>query len=359
MLGSIAMTPASEKKIQENPEKYKYVFRVSLNVTGWVGLIVGTMKTLNEKFGFNKVYLMNQDVLWARGTAKGMQGWFEKNGWEVLGHDEFPTGATDFSSGLMKTNSSGAQILFTCFDMPQSGILVNQWKSMKVPALMAGFISPMAGQGAWKTFNGKIGGLLNAVFELGNIGAAKVPTGQGVPRRLQEDDTGSASRPGMGLRQAMNPCTCSRRPSSGRTRWMPTPLWRRWRRPTAKASWGASKFSPGHQVVFGVDPNETATGCLLPVERKGQADHRVSTRPGRGRHQAASMDEVRQIACTGGTDFAHGRDLFSPLSKRLDWGRPANPQRQQDGFPVFSEGDLREGAVASRLTSGGNPRRRC
>lgn len=115
LIGSIAMTPASEKKIEENPEKFKYVFRSSLNVTGWVGLLVGTMKTINQNFGFNKVYLMNQDVLWARGTAKGMEGWFKKSGWEVLGHDEFPTGATDFSSGLMKTNSSGAQILFKNF----------------------------------------------------------------------------------------------------------------------------------------------------------------------------------------------------------------------------------------------------
>jgi branched-chain amino acid transport system substrate-binding protein len=141
MLGSIAMSPASEAKIQKDPAKYKYVFRVSLNVKYWVGLLVGTMKTLKQQFGFNKVYIMNQDVLWARGTAKGMSGWFKKTGWEVTGHDQFPTGASDFSSGLMKTRAKGAEILFTCFDMPQSGILVKQWKSMKVPALMAGFIS--------------------------------------------------------------------------------------------------------------------------------------------------------------------------------------------------------------------------
>lgn len=125
LLGSIAMTPGTEAKIKENPEKYKYIFRTSFNVNYWVGLLVGTMKTLNAKFGLNKVYLMNQDVAWARGTAQGMTGWYKKAGWEVSGHDEFPTGATDFSSGLMKTRAKGAQVLFTCFDMPQSGIIVN------------------------------------------------------------------------------------------------------------------------------------------------------------------------------------------------------------------------------------------
>jgi len=173
MLGSIAMTPESEAKLQKEPDKYKYVFRVSLNVKYWAGLLMGTMKALNERFGFNKVYLVNQDVLWARGTAKAMADWYPKNGWEVLGQDEFPTGASDFSASLMKTKSQGAQILFTCFDMPQSGILVKQWKSMKVPALMVGFISPMAGQAAWNTFERKIDGLMNAIFELGNIASIK------------------------------------------------------------------------------------------------------------------------------------------------------------------------------------------
>ncbi|MCG6537991.1 MAG: ABC transporter substrate-binding protein, partial [Syntrophales bacterium LBB04] len=173
MLGSIAMTPASEQKIESDPAQYKYVFRVSINVTSWVGLLAGTMKQLNEQFGLNKVYLMNQDVLWARGTAGAMKGWYEKNGWEVLGQDEFPTGASDFAPVLMKAKNAGAQVLFTCFDMPESGILVKQWKSQKVPALMAGFISPMAGQAAWKVFDKKIGGLMNAIFELGNMPAQK------------------------------------------------------------------------------------------------------------------------------------------------------------------------------------------
>ena len=37
LLGSIAMSPASEAKIQEDPEKFKYVFRASLNVNGLGG----------------------------------------------------------------------------------------------------------------------------------------------------------------------------------------------------------------------------------------------------------------------------------------------------------------------------------
>ncbi|UCE52720.1 MAG: ABC transporter substrate-binding protein, partial [Desulfobacterales bacterium] len=168
MLGSIAMTPGTEAKIKSDPEKYKYVFRVSLNVIYWVKLLAGTNASLKSDFGFDKVYIMNQDVAWARGTAEGMEKKVYPNlGMEVVGHDQFPTGFSDFSSALMKAKAKGAGVLFTCFDMPESGVLVKQWKSIKVPGLIAGFISPMAGEVAWQTFDGKIGGLMNAIFELG------------------------------------------------------------------------------------------------------------------------------------------------------------------------------------------------
>jgi len=40
---------------------------------------------------------------------------------------------------------------------------------------MAGFISPLAGPGAWKTFDGKIAGAMNCIFEIGNMPVPKVP----------------------------------------------------------------------------------------------------------------------------------------------------------------------------------------
>ncbi len=269
MLGSIAMTPASEKKIQEDPEKYKYVFRVSLNVNYWVGLLVGTMKTLNAQFGFNKVYLMNQDVLWARGTAGGMKGWFEKNGWEVAGHDEFPTGASDFSSALMKTQAQGAQILFTCFDMPQSGILVKQWKSMKVPALMAGFISPMAGEAAWNTFDQKIGGLMNAIFELGNI-----PSQKYAPAKAFYD--GYKKRYGKGIEAGHGPAPSYEsvyllKEAIERANSLdPDAIVAALEQTDRQGVMGRIKFSPGHQVVYGADPAEAATAAFFQWGEDGK-----------------------------------------------------------------------------------------
>ena len=177
MLGTIAMSPASEAKIKAEPDKYKYIFRPCLNAKFLVKYLAGTMGYINKEFGFNKVFIMNQDVAWARATADIMKKvFFDKAGWEVVDEQSYPTGTTDFSSALMKVRAKKAQVILPIFDMPQSGILVKQWNTMKVPALLAGFISPLAGPGAWNTFDKKIAGAINCNFEMGSaISSVKVP----------------------------------------------------------------------------------------------------------------------------------------------------------------------------------------
>ena len=176
MLLGTAMSPAMEQKVKSNYDKYKYTFRVCLNAVYLIKYLGGTMGYLGKQFGFNKVFIMNQDVAWARKTGDLMiKLVFDKMGWKVVGRQAYPTGASDFSAALMKARAKGAQVILPIFDMPQSGILVKQWKSMRVPALVAGFISPLAGPAAWKTFDKKIDGAMNAIFEIGNIPCPKVP----------------------------------------------------------------------------------------------------------------------------------------------------------------------------------------
>jgi branched-chain amino acid transport system substrate-binding protein len=188
LLGTIAMSPGSEAKIKADPQKYKYVFRTCLNAVHLVKFLSGTMAAINKQFGFNKVYIMNQDVAWARATADLVKKlYFDKNGWTVLGMESYPTGTSDFSSALMKARAQGAQVIMPVFDMPQSGTLVKQWNTMKVPAIMAGFISPLAGSEAWKIFDGKIGGVLNTTFELGSaMAASKLPASTDFMNKYQK-----------------------------------------------------------------------------------------------------------------------------------------------------------------------------
>ena len=85
----------------------------------------------------------------------------QAGGWTVVGSDAYPTGSRDFSSTITKAKSGGAEVLVPVFDMPESGVLVKQAQSMKLGAVIAGFISPAAPATAWATFNGEIDGLVN------------------------------------------------------------------------------------------------------------------------------------------------------------------------------------------------------
>ena len=269
MLGTIAMSPASEAKIIENPEKYKYVFRTCLTSKYAAELIAGVMNQLTKDFGFKKAYLINQDVLWARATAGGIKGWYEKSGWEVLGQDEFPTGASDFSSALMKAKAKGAQILFVCFDMPQSGILVKQYKSIKVPALMAGYISPMTGEVGWKTFDGQIGGLLEAVWELGNVPSPKYPPSKAfydAYKNKYKAPLQSGHGPAPSYESVYVLKEAIERAGTIEADAVVKAL-----EQTDRAGvMGRVKFDKGHQVVYGTDPTKEAVAVMFQWSEAGE-----------------------------------------------------------------------------------------
>lgn len=175
LITSTAMTAEFEKKMQSDRAKYKYVFRTGANVQALVGMLTNTFTYIGDTFKFRKMYIINEDLLWANGTSGVLEKWAKNNGWEVVGHDSYPSGSSDFSSSINKAKNGGAQLIVTIFDMPQAGVLLKQIKTAKVPALIAGYISPASTAGAWKTFNNAIEGMINFNFELGSIATKKIP----------------------------------------------------------------------------------------------------------------------------------------------------------------------------------------
>jgi len=264
LIGTIAMSPASEEKIKQEPEKYRYVFRTCLNAKYLVKYLIGTMAFINEQFGFNKVYIMNQDVAWARKTAELMtELYFKKAGWEVLGSESYPTGTSDFSSALMKIRAQGAQVILPIFDMPQSGILVKQWHTMRVPALMAGFISPLAGPGAWKTFDAKIGGAVNCNFELGSaIASPKVPASQAY-YDAYEKRWGKAMEAGHGPAPSYESVYILAEAIERAGTLDPDTLAAEIAKTDRQGVMGRIRFDEGHQAVYDYDPSEAAIAAVF------------------------------------------------------------------------------------------------
>jgi branched-chain amino acid transport system substrate-binding protein len=229
------------------------------------------MGSINKQFGFNKVYVMHQDVAWARATAGFVKKvFFDKAGWTVLGQESYPTGASDFSSALMKARASGAQVIMPIFDMPQSGILVKQWKAMKVPAIMAGFISPLAGSGAWKTFEGKISGAINVNFELGSaIASSKVPASKAFFDNYTKK-YGKQIQAGHGPAPAYESVYILKEAIERAGSLDPDAVVAELEKTDRKGVMGRIRYDQGHQNTYGFDANEASLSAVAQWNDDGK-----------------------------------------------------------------------------------------
>ncbi len=171
ILSTGVLTPGYHKRVAKNYDKYKYLFRITGEAL-WIarGEQIPALIELGEKFNLDRVFIMVQDVAWARGFGGIFAKDMAKKGWTVIGKPEiYPTGSTDFSMGLLKARREKAQVIIIAMDMPESSILLKQWHDMKIPALPFGSILAAAEQpGFWKASEGKGEYTLANVVNAGN-----------------------------------------------------------------------------------------------------------------------------------------------------------------------------------------------
>ncbi len=173
-----SLTPKYHATVAENPEKFKYCFRISGEAKWMVtGDLVPCLEDIGKKFNLNKLIIMVQDVAHARAGGELLAKIMGDKGWQVLGAPlVFPTGATDFSMGLLEAKKKGAQVIIIWMDMPESAILLKQWHDMKIPALPFGVIIAAAEQpGFWQATEGKGEYCLANVVNAGNVPSQATP----------------------------------------------------------------------------------------------------------------------------------------------------------------------------------------
>ena len=164
-----SLTPNYHAMIAEQYDKFKYCFRIHGEAKNLVGEIFANFAQLKEKHGFNNLFIMAQDVSHARGAAELVKKLATDKGWNVTGLEIYPTGATDFSLGLLKAKDTKTEIINIWMDMPESAILLKQWYDMKVPALPFGSTLAAAEQpGFWRATDGKGEFTLCNVVNAGN-----------------------------------------------------------------------------------------------------------------------------------------------------------------------------------------------
>ncbi|HOV89695.1 MAG TPA: ABC transporter substrate-binding protein [Syntrophorhabdaceae bacterium] len=169
------LTPAYHKKVSDNYEKYKYCFRNSSHVGVMMNEFVTMLEDLRKAHGFDKAYIMVQDVAHARAGGEYMKKALTEKNWNVIDMKIYPTGTTDYSVGLSDSGKKGAQILFLWMDMPESAILLKQWSDMKLKSLPIGFVNAAEQPGFWKATGGKGEYLIVNLVNGGNAPAKITP----------------------------------------------------------------------------------------------------------------------------------------------------------------------------------------
>ncbi len=170
------LTPKYHALVAEQYDKFKYCFRIHGEAKNLVGEIFANFGELKAKYGFNNLFIIAQDVSHARGAANIINKVATKKGWNVTGLEIYPTGATDFSIGLLKAKKTNTEIINIWMDMPESAILLKQWYDMKIPALPFGSTLAAAEQpGFWKATDGKGEFTLCNVINAGNAPSQATP----------------------------------------------------------------------------------------------------------------------------------------------------------------------------------------
>jgi branched-chain amino acid transport system substrate-binding protein len=269
LLETIAMSSVMEAKVLADP-RFRFVFRTGLNTKYLVDVLINTMTFLNQRLGYTRVYILNQDVAWARSTAALMiKLYFNRKGWQIVGSEHFGYSTTDFSAALERATLQGAQVIVPIFDMPHSGELVKQWKKMQSPAMMCGFISPIIGPGAWKTFDGQIAGALNVIFELGNVPSDRYPQAAEF-YRAYAGRYGSPIESGHGPAPAYEAVYALAAAIEAAGSLDPDKIVAALKATDRIGVMGRLRFHPGQQALFGNDPSQAAVACLMQWTRDGR-----------------------------------------------------------------------------------------
>lgn len=173
-LGSIAQTPGFQAQFKKDPEKYKYLFRVTTDASIPATYIAHTLDILKNEFKLNSVYFIYQDTLWAQAFAGLMKKHCGKTGWTEIAYEPYAAGASDFSPALTKAKEGKAQVIAMVWDVPLgAGIFAKQYVAMKVPALLAGFIPCMGSPIAERTVGPEIEYSITVEFPVGATLALK------------------------------------------------------------------------------------------------------------------------------------------------------------------------------------------
>jgi branched-chain amino acid transport system substrate-binding protein len=170
-----AKSPAITQKVIDNYATYKYNFRLTLDSLILAATESDPIIAIGASKGWNKIFFVQEDAAWAKGTMAAVEAATKAKGWTNVGSETAPLGTTDYSMVIQKIKSSGAQVVNINFSNPEGGAFIEQAFTNQVPALLIGMSSPTVAPESWKTYNGKVEYACLGISEAGNVPVPSVP----------------------------------------------------------------------------------------------------------------------------------------------------------------------------------------
>jgi branched-chain amino acid transport system substrate-binding protein len=258
-----ALSPTIHRNVAKDYEKYKYTFRITGEAGGLAREARDILTHIRNEFGFNKTYIMIQNVAHAVAIGNGLRALLgAAGGWEVYptaGPATFATGETNYQSALREAESLGVQILFVWMDHPETSILMRQWHDLGIKALpVTGINSAMEVPTAWTAAGDFIKYVIASPVNTGNAvsnySAAKAFYSAFEAKWLAEPDgygTVSSYAAVYVLKAAIE------RAGSLEANALIEAL----EATDYMGPYGRIRFNETHQVISNYDPQEGAVGC--------------------------------------------------------------------------------------------------
>ena len=152
-----------------------YSFRMSGNVKAYIDEAIALLNHIKEKFDIKRMYILTEDnemCSKAGGIIKNLAG---KNGWEIVGHVEYPSDNKEFKEYLAKVRDSGAEVLFLWGYRPETKFLFTQWYEMGFPVLPVGFVGAAEDPGFSEATDHRATFTIVTLSETGNTRSTATP----------------------------------------------------------------------------------------------------------------------------------------------------------------------------------------
>ncbi len=256
------LSPGYHKRIEKAYDKYKYCFRNSSEIITIGKDMIKVFNRLNSEHGLTKAFIMVQDVAHARKAGGFIAKLLKGTGkWEVLGQEIYPTGATDFSMGLLKARRLKAEVLFIWMDMPESAILLKQWQNMRMKCVPMGFMSAAEQPNFWEATKGNCQYTIVDAVNGGNVPSTMTPWTMKFVNAYQKKwglepegyGTSSSYMAVYQLKEAIEKAGSLDADA----------VIKALESQDLMGVYGRMKFAKNHQIIPSDDPQKGATGCMF------------------------------------------------------------------------------------------------